>query len=191
MLYYLKGNVVKICTKCNVEKELDEFYKDKSKKDGLSSSCKECKSTQNKSYTDSHKKEKSEYDAKRRAEKRDEINTKKREYYHTKGKEVEKIWRLANWGKVLNYAKNSKGKRRALERSYDLPASELIAWVDSQDKICTYCKCDCSEKYHIDHVVPLSKGGEHAISNFTIACPFCNISKGNKPLEEWQQLKNN
>ena len=58
---------MKICTKCNVEKELNEFYNSKSKKNGLSSSYKECKSTQNKSYMNSHKKEKSEYDLKRRA----------------------------------------------------------------------------------------------------------------------------
>ena len=182
---------MKICTKCDVEKEFTEFYKDKSKKDGLSSSCKECKSAQNNEYMQTHKKDKSEYDAKRRAEKRDEINAKKRNYYHTKGKKVEKIWRAANWDKVLNYAKNSKHKRRALERSYDLPSSELIVWIDSQEKICSYCKCDCISNYHIDHVIPLSKGGEHAISNLTIACPFCNISKGNKSLEEWQQLKDN
>lgn len=50
---------MKICTKCNVEKELSEFYKDKSKKDGLSSSCKECKTAQNKAYMKAHQKEKS------------------------------------------------------------------------------------------------------------------------------------
>ena len=33
---------MKVCTKCKVEKELSEFYKDKSKKDGLQSYCKGC-----------------------------------------------------------------------------------------------------------------------------------------------------
>ena len=33
----------KICTKCNIEKDICEFRKDKTKKDGFYSSCKECK----------------------------------------------------------------------------------------------------------------------------------------------------
>lgn len=33
----------KICTKCNIEKDICEFRKDKTKKDGVYSSCKECK----------------------------------------------------------------------------------------------------------------------------------------------------
>jgi hypothetical protein len=35
----------KICTKCKIEKDICEFRKDKTKKDGLYSSCKECKLT--------------------------------------------------------------------------------------------------------------------------------------------------
>ncbi len=31
-----------------------------------------------------------------------------------------------------------------------------------------------------DHVVPLSKGGEHSEDNLVPACAPCNLSKGNK-----------
>ena len=34
--------MVKVCTKCKIEKELSEFYKDKSTKDGLTCKCKSC-----------------------------------------------------------------------------------------------------------------------------------------------------
>ena len=33
----------KVCTKCGVEKPLDQFAKNSSKPDGLSPQCKECK----------------------------------------------------------------------------------------------------------------------------------------------------
>lgn len=33
---------MKICKKCNIDKELDEFYKNKKSKDGYNHSCKEC-----------------------------------------------------------------------------------------------------------------------------------------------------
>jgi 5-methylcytosine-specific restriction endonuclease McrA len=42
---------------------------------------------------------------------------------------------------------------------------------------CAYCG-DASE--HIDHVVPLSKGGRDIASNYLPACSFCNTSKGAK-----------
>ena len=37
----------KKCTKCGLNKNLNKFYKDKQKKDGLCSSCKECRRIHN------------------------------------------------------------------------------------------------------------------------------------------------
>lgn len=52
--------------------------------------------------------------------------------------------------------------------------------------ICTYCKKDLSgtinisNKYHIDHIVPLEKYGLNDVSNLQLLCEFCNTSKGSK-----------
>ena len=47
---------MKKCKKCNINKELKEFTKDKQKqKDGLSVNCKSCKSIENKSRYDASK----------------------------------------------------------------------------------------------------------------------------------------
>ena len=35
-------------------------------------------------------------------------------------------------------------------------------------------------KRHVDHIVPLSKGGKHMASNLAVACAFCNVSKNAK-----------
>ena len=40
--FFSQGNVMKTCTKCNATKTLKEFPKDKLKKDGHKSACKEC-----------------------------------------------------------------------------------------------------------------------------------------------------
>ena len=40
--------------------------------------------------------------------------------------------------------------------------------------------------YHVDHVVPLSRGGGNGVDNICLACPSCNSSKNNKLLGlEW------
>ncbi len=42
---------MKVCTQCGVEKELSEFYKDKTRKDGLRRWCKDCCKVYNRSET--------------------------------------------------------------------------------------------------------------------------------------------
>lgn len=54
---------------------------------------------------------------------------------------------------------------------------------------CAYCGRDISNGFHIDHVVPLARGGSDGIGNYLPACPFCNESKGAKTLVEWRVWK--
>jgi 5-methylcytosine-specific restriction endonuclease McrA len=37
---------------------------------------------------------------------------------------------------------------------------------------------------HVDHIVPLSRGGGHVASNLAIACAECNLRKAAKLPEE-------
>lgn len=48
----------------------------------------------------------------------------------------------------------------------------------------------CTQKvkwgdHHIEHVIPLSRGGSNDISNIVISCAPCNLSKGSKLPHEW------
>lgn len=43
-------NKTKVCSKCGVEKDINEFYKSKSNKDGYMGFCKECKNKYQKQY---------------------------------------------------------------------------------------------------------------------------------------------
>jgi 5-methylcytosine-specific restriction endonuclease McrA len=51
---------------------------------------------------------------------------------------------------------------------------------------CFYCG---QPSAHIDHVVPLSRGGEHRIGNLVGACAKCNLSKHDKFIVEWNLWK--
>lgn len=49
---------------------------------------------------------------------------------------------------------------------------------------CFYCGRD-DEPLTIEHLVPLSRGGDHSISNIVLACMDCNRSKGAKTVDEF------
>ena len=55
----------KVCPKCNKEKPIKEFYKDKANKNGLNSWCKECTKEHNKEYYQENKEEAKAYTLKR------------------------------------------------------------------------------------------------------------------------------
>lgn len=50
---------------------------------------------------------------------------------------------------------------------------------------CAYCGEEPAT--HLDHVVPLSKGGADKEGNMLPACAGCNLSKGAKTLAEWAE----
>jgi 5-methylcytosine-specific restriction endonuclease McrA len=45
---------------------------------------------------------------------------------------------------------------------------------------CGICKHPLEDKFHIDHIIPVSKGGKHELSNLQLAHPLCNLRKGAK-----------
>ena len=47
------------------------------------------------------------------------------------------------------------------------------------------CDTDILRSYHIDHKLPVTRGGTHWPDNIQLLCQFCNQSKGNKTMDEW------
>lgn len=73
-------------------------------------------------------------------------------------------------------------KRRAESYGVEHVAYSRTAILVRWGYLCAYCG-DLAE--HLDHVVPLSKGGDDIESNIVPACAPCNLSKGAKTLAEW------
>lgn len=53
-----------------------------------------------------------------------------------------------------------------------------------RERILKKCKykcvnCGAKEDLQVDHIVPLSRGGEHSEFNFQILCKTCNLKKHN------------
>lgn len=54
----------------------------------------------------------------------------------------------------------------------------VVVW--ERDKgVCGICGRPAdAASWHLDHIVPLSRGGPHSYANTQVSHPFCNLSKG-------------
>lgn len=66
-----------------------------------------------------------------------------------------------------------------------LPITLRQSILDRDGHACTYCG-GTDEPFHIDHVIPVAKGGSDDPANLTVACAQCNLSKSDKSVQEWQ-----
>lgn len=63
--------------------------------------------------------------------------------------------------------------------------SDISRLYKMQGGKCKYCNLPLDGGYHLDHVIPISRGGTNFASNIVLACPSCNLSKGDKLIDEW------
>lgn len=54
-----------------------------------------------------------------------------------------------------------------------------------QKGLCVYCRIELGDSPHLDHKVPLVKGGTHTDDNVQLLCQQCNLSKGAKMPDEF------
>ncbi len=85
------------------------------------------------------------------------------------------------------YASSQSSKRRLLiEQSVEHYApKDIKRQLKTQNHKCWWCLKTFDDIYHIDHRIPLSRGGSNGAGNIVIACPSCNLSKSNKLPSEW------
>lgn len=101
-----------------------------------------------------------------------------------RGKGRQRIYLQSEKGKLMQRAASQR--RRALERNApgSHNAQDIELQFRSQNGLCWWCEKSLS-RYHVDHVIPLSRGGSNDPQNLVISCPSCNDSKGAKLPQEW------
>lgn len=106
------------------------------------------------------------------------------DYYRHQPKRLAamKRWRQENMGHVLANVRTYRARKRGAEGIHT--AQDIARLYREQRGRCVYCKKKLPKAYHIDHVVPLVKGGSNWPSNLQLLCPPCNLRKGTKlPIE--------
>lgn len=198
---------LKSCSRCKVLKpaELEFFGRNKTRKDGLNPECKKCRSTRSKTayhkdieqsrnkardWRANHPGQQAQYSRDWRNKSPDN---------RQKQRAAALRWYYENYEHALNRNRDWQQKNPHMlymqsARRYALRknatgkiTSELVDRIfEDQNHFCFYCQCDLDESgYHIEHKIPLSRGGTNEPNNICLACPKCNLSKGTKTPDEW------
>jgi 5-methylcytosine-specific restriction endonuclease McrA len=95
----------------------------------------------------------------------------------------------------IAYQQNNRDKMRAWSSNRraraggKIPGAVVKFLLEMQKSRCTVCRKKINgNKYHLDHIIPVSKGGTADIGNLQILCPPCNLRKSAKdPIEFMQE----
>lgn len=176
---------MKRCTACGTEKAESEFYKHSSRKDGLTSQCRECAKAKAMAYAAANRSEVRERNrvagAKFREANREYEAERQRNYYRDNKparRASETKWRTAN--KDKHNAK--EGGRRA---------KKLLAtpkWTDLKRiaEIYEMARLESERlgvSVHVDHIVPLKSSrvcGLHCEQNLQLLVASENLTKSNR-----------
>lgn len=106
---------MKTCSKCKIEKEFNEFFKDSSHSNGLTSSCKACY----KKYKEDNKENSQKWHKEHYSKNKEKIKEHNKVYYKD-NKEAHskrtKKWMKNNKEYFSNYIKSRSGKQNAINR---------------------------------------------------------------------------
>lgn len=104
------------------------------------------------------------------------------------------VLRIRNWDVYQNIEgmekireQNRLRKQRQRMKEKPLPEPREYKQINGMDALCSYCgayKLPTSE-LHIDHIIPLDKGGSLNEENKVIACRSCNSTKSTKDLADF------
>lgn len=99
--------------------------------------------------------------------------------------EEKRAKRAAKGGPLVRGASLSTVRGRDVVRN--IPPAVRMMVLARYDEVCQACNAKYSRV--IDHVIPLSRGGDNDASNLQVLCRECNSSKSNFTMSEWLASK--
>jgi len=91
--------------------------------------------------------------------------------------------------RTRDYRKNNPEKKKVWEHNRravgGFSNADVIDKFNSQDWLCVCCGLSLLYGYHIDHIIPVSRGGSNWPDNIQLLCSTCNLKKNALTMEEW------
>jgi len=204
---------MKTCGKCKASKALAEFYKNKTKKDGLQTKCKACSSTSSKAWAKANPEKAATNKAAWNKANPEKIvaysaawYAANKDHHNANGA----TWRKANPEKIVAYSaawyaankdlSNANGAAWAKANPEKNAAKEhrrrarmasngvnLVTATETATIIAKPCMaCAAPAPSTVEHLIPISRGGAHTIGNLAPLCQPCNSSKNDMTWAEWK-----
>lgn len=190
----LEARGLKYCPKCGQEQPatLEFFPKSSQTKSGLQGWCKACcaayrrvnREQINEWHRERYSRNPEHFKAYRKAryvvtrEQRLEYNHRYYTEHRTEILEQKKTYSRLNSEK--RRASNHNYRARILGAKGEHSREDILAQAKSQNYFCWWCEKRLRRYWHVDHRIPLSKGGSNSAGNICITCPTCNLKKGDK-----------
>ena len=168
---------------------------------------KEKTKAQRKHYRETHKPEQKEWMKKWRVLRKKELKEYQQRYHKEHPEKIyqrTKRYREKNRDKILAWGRQDRkdfpdryrdfaARRYAKKKNATIAKFSLSNWIKSQMFYpepkpfkCYLCGKRISKSgMHIEHRVPLDRGGPHAPHNLGISCPTCNFRKHTKTVSEF------
>ena len=174
----------KTCRKCMKALPCGDFSKRSASRDGLQPKCKPCSADAYRLWVKVNPLKRRELDRacyKARPDKKRARERARRQANLETFREYGRAYQKTPKGRAVRRATN--GRHRAQKRSTALVNENVSGvihrWTALRRVHCHLCGKSVTD-WHVDHIIPLARGGTHTVGNIAPACPACNLSKGSK-----------
>lgn len=177
---------MKKCTGCMEFKNFSDFGKEPRVRDGLQSRCRACKAQSSKNWSSKNRQKKNDSLKNWREKNPEKVLTYNDRYRESK-RETNKVWHLKNKDKNAAYLRARRARVRGSE-------FELFTETDLINKYGSFCHICYNEidlnaprrigafgwqmGLHVEHLIPVSKGGGTTLENTRPSHGICNLRKG-------------
>lgn len=129
-----------------------------------------------KEYYQANKEKIAEYKKQYSQKNKEKIREHNRQYYNT-------YYQLNKEKYIIN---DQKRRARKAQLPNTLTTEEYENTLEYFNHSCAYCGCELNkDNHHMEHVVPVSKGGGTTQKNIIPSCASCNSSKHTKTLADF------
>ena len=165
----------KVCARCGHDKPSDCFANNATRSDGLSGFCGDCQNQAIAVWKRNNPdvvRAQARVDTRRQRRLRPWIKAEADRKYREKHPDV---------------IHANRWKRKAIKRAAFVERVHRSVVFERCGGACHMCGAMVDpDNWHLDHVLPLVRGGEHSYANTAVACPSCNMQRGPKTMDEWR-----